>query len=237
MAVTPEQLEAHIVSLRQRGYSGATFTDAVTGPRDGRKVAITFDDAFRSVYELAFPVMSRLGVPGTVFVPTELIGGDEPMSWPGIEEWVGGPHESELVGMSWEQVAELAAAGWEIGSHTRSHPWLTDLDDERLASELEGSRSELERRLGRDCTSLAYPYGIVDDRVEEAARAAGYLAAADLSWLPHVSGTPLRWPREGIYIYDDLRKFRRKVSPFLRRARSIPLFPLLYRVRSRLRSR
>ena len=135
---------------------------------------MTFDDAFLSVYEQAYPIMARLGLPGTVFVPTSLIGTGEPMAWPGIDEWLGGPYESELVGMSWQQATELADDGWEVGSHTRTHPHLTQVHGENLAQELQGSREDLEQRLSRPCPSLAYPYGDVDERVVEAAAQAGY---------------------------------------------------------------
>ena len=49
------------------------------------------------------------------------------MTWPGIDHWIGGPHETELVPMSWEELATLAAAGWEVGAHTRTHPHMTQL--------------------------------------------------------------------------------------------------------------
>ena len=93
-------------------------------------LAVTFDDAYRSVIELAFPILSRLGLVGTVFVPTRFAGGEEPMSWPGIDQWVGGPHERELVPMSWEELGRLAEAGWEIGSPHVSHPRLTQVADD-----------------------------------------------------------------------------------------------------------
>ena len=148
---------------------------------------------YRSVFEQAFPVLRRLGVPGTVFAPTDFIGRPEPMSWPGIDRWLSGPHEHELACMDADQLRELADAGWEIGSHTRSHPRLTSLSD-GLGPELAGSRARIEELVGAPCQSLAYPYGDADDRVAAAAAEAGYLAAATLvPFEPRPE--PLLWPR------------------------------------------
>ncbi len=236
LSISPDLLERQIGLLLSRGYEATTFSRAVSAPPARRTLAVTFDDAFLSVYELALPIMSRLGVPGTVFVPTGLIGTGEPMAWPGIDEWLGGPYERELVGMSWDQVGELADRGWEVGSHSRSHPRLTTVEGEVLRYELEGSRTDLEGRLGRASASLAYPYGDVDERVLDAARGAGYSTAAGLPGRfepPH----PLRWPRAGIYWYDDMRKFRRKVSLPRRAARASRLWPRVEGLRHKLRRR
>ena len=170
LAIRPMQLEGQLTALLEHGYRGVTFHQAVHAPPSSKVVAVTFDDAYRSVIELGLPVLSRLGLPGTVFVPTGFAGSAEPMSWPGIDAWLGGPHEAELTAMSWSELATLKAAGWEIGSHTRTHPRLVDLDDADLADELVRSRVECESRLGVPCRSLAYPYGSVDDRVVEGCR-------------------------------------------------------------------
>ena len=216
LAVTPGQLDSQILYLSRRGYRGVTFSEALQTPGRGRRVAVTFDDGCRSVTELARPILERHGMVGTVFVPTDHIGTEKPMSWPGVDRWIGGPHERELTPMSWEEAGELAAAGWEIGSHTRSHPQLTKLSDERLREELEGSRAECERRLGRPCETLAFPYGDVDERVMEAAMAAGYGAAAAVAATPEAP-SPYRWPRVGVYRVDGERSFRLKVSRPVRR--------------------
>ena len=236
LSITPELLERQLSELVERGYRGATFHQAVTAPPATRTLAVTFDDAYRSVFELAFPILSRLGLPATVFVPTALIGSEGPMSWPGIDEWLGGPYEHELVGMSWSELEQLVSSGWEAGSHTRSHPRLTTVAQERLEFELRGSREDCEQRLGGPCRSVAYPYGDVDDRVVEAARHAGYEAGAGLPGRVE-RARPLCWPREGVYWYDQMKKFRRKTSPFLRKLRGTPAWPAAEAVRRRLRGR
>ena len=215
LSTTPSLFERHLELLLRRGYRPETFTAAVKGAGAKRRFAVTFDDAYRSVIDLARPIMDRLGVPGTVFVPTDWVGRDEPMRWDGIDQWLGGPHEDELHCMNRAQLDELAAAGWEIGSHTCSHPRLTTVDDEQLARELRESKEAL----GPDCRSIAYPYGDVDARVIEAARDAGYETAASLPKKGFGSKHPLDWPRVGVYHVDDLRRFKLKVSRLTRLVR------------------
>jgi peptidoglycan/xylan/chitin deacetylase (PgdA/CDA1 family) len=229
LAVTRDELRRQLRHLVGRGYRGATVSDALRAGTADRVVAVTFDDGYLSVLDAAFPILSELGLPGTVFVATDHVGADGPMSWPGIEEWLGGPHEHELRPLSWEQLALLAGAGWEIGSHTRSHPRLSRIEDDRLRDELAGSRSVIERRLGRACPTLAYPYGDHDGRVEEAAAAAGYTWACALPDRTLPPG-PMRLDRVGLYRDEPQLRFRAKVSPLVRRLRATGRFEPLVRV-------
>ena len=234
-AVRPDQLGSQLRGMVDRGYRGATFTDALTAPASAKTLVVTFDDAHRSVLELAHPIMSELGIPGTVFAPTDFVSAGRPMAWQGIDGWIGGPHEHELACMSWDELRTLADDGWEIGSHTRSHPHLTRLDDARLEAELAGSRELLEDRLGRECSSLAYPYGECDERVVRAARAAGYRVAATV---PPDYGVPLplQWPRIDIAQRDTALRFRMRVSPLMRRLALSPTGrPLLAAARASTR--
>jgi heparosan-N-sulfate-glucuronate 5-epimerase len=217
LAITPERLREQLEFLVRHGFQGATFSQIVAGEAPAKAVAITFDDAFRSVFDHALSALSEFGLPGTVFVPTSLVGLAGPMRWPGIDKWEGGPYEDELRCMSWDELRQLRDAGWEIASHTLSHAYLPDLTDAELHTELAESRETCSRELGEPCRSLAYPYGAVDDRVARAARAAGYAGAAALRPGP---ADPLRWPRFGIYPVDGPTRFRLKVSPLVRAARN-----------------
>lgn len=145
------------------------------------------------------------------------------MSWPGIEQWVGGPHERELRPMGWPELGELAQAGWEIGSHSVTHPKLTRIGPEALAGELRESRAEIERRLGGRCDTLAYPFGDVNAAVIEAAAQAGYAAAGSVSSLRAVS--PLDWPRVGVWREDSAWRFRLKTAASVRRRRTSDAAP------------
>jgi peptidoglycan/xylan/chitin deacetylase (PgdA/CDA1 family) len=217
LAVSPDQLERQLGLLIRRGYRGETFERAVTAASASRTLAVTFDDGYRSVFSHARPILDRLGLPGTVFVPTDLVGRDAPLSWPGIDHWIGGPHEDELLGMSWDELAALRASGWEIGSHTCSHPRLSRLDDAELRRELQASRRVCEARLGA-CHSLALPYGDGDARLLPAAAAAGYAAVAGL---PSGRAASFGWPRVGVYPADGPGRFRVKIARPVRAAGAV----------------
>jgi peptidoglycan/xylan/chitin deacetylase (PgdA/CDA1 family) len=234
LSTTPERFERQLRSLVRKGYRGVTFTEAVTTPTNDRLLSVTFDDAYRSVFELALPILDRLGIPATLYAPTDFMASEGPLRWPGIDQWLEGPYADELTPMNWDQLRELADRGWEIGSHTCSHPHLTRLDDARLMAELTRSKWACEERLERPCRSIAYPYGDVDARVVAATREAGYEAAAALPRRLDLRG-PLEWPRVGVYHGDDDRRFALKTSELLTRLRRSPAWALLDGARRRLR--
>jgi peptidoglycan/xylan/chitin deacetylase (PgdA/CDA1 family) len=109
-------------------------------------------------------VLADLGIHATVFVVSDAVGRD-PWWWSGADTVVT---EGEL--------RDIVAAGHRIGSHTRTHASLPDLDDAPLRDELAGSRARLEELTGQTVDLLAYPSVHHDARVRAAAGAAGYRA-------------------------------------------------------------
>jgi peptidoglycan/xylan/chitin deacetylase (PgdA/CDA1 family) len=221
LAVRPDAFEEQLELLLARGYASTTFSMAARGDGPDRALVVTFDDAFRSVLDLAAPVMDRLGVVGTVFVPTAYPDSGAPMAWEGLHSWMGGPHAHELACLGWDELRALRGLGWEIASHTHSHPFLTGLADDDLLTELYLSREICERELGEPCDSIAYPYGDTDARVILAAEAAGYRHAAALDTRLR-TGNPLREPRIGVYRNDDARRFTLKTARPIRAVRASP---------------
>jgi peptidoglycan/xylan/chitin deacetylase (PgdA/CDA1 family) len=104
-----------------------------------------------------------------------------------LAERLGG--DAPGAGLRESQVAELAAAGFEIGFHTRDHNPLPALSDDQLATAMAEGRAELAAVRGTDLTAIAYPHGKADSRVAEAARAAGFLIGFTTSAGPIVSDT------------------------------------------------
>jgi peptidoglycan/xylan/chitin deacetylase (PgdA/CDA1 family) len=217
LAVTPGRLREHLEMLVRHGYVGATFADVIRGGVSAKTVAVTFDDGFQSVIKHAFPVMSELGLPGTIFVPAGLMGLGAPMRWSGIDKWLDTEWENELMPATWDELRQLQDAGWEIASHTWSHARLPQLSDDALATELSSSRDRISQEMGGPCETLAYPYGDYDDRVRELARETGYAGAASMHPGPE---SPYCWPRIGIYSIDEGVRYRLKASSAVRRLRS-----------------
>ena len=84
--------------------------------------------------------------------------------------------------MTFEELAELAADGHEIGSHSMTHCLMPECDDLTLTYEIAESRSVLQTRLGQPIDSFCYPNGNSDARTAEAVAKAGYLRAVTTSW-------------------------------------------------------
>jgi peptidoglycan/xylan/chitin deacetylase (PgdA/CDA1 family) len=230
LAVTEDELAEHLMVLRKRGYEGLTFAESERLRRAGqlprRAVVITFDDGYASVLR-ARPVLKAAGYAATVFVVTAFVERRAPLTWHGMADAPVG----ELTPLGWEEIESLAAAGWEIGSHTTSHALLTHVDDADLQRELVESREAIAGRLG-SCESLAYPYGIADDRVARAAAAAGYNAACVLVH-SHRVDEPHRRPRVHIARGDSRLRLALKFSPRYARLRRTRLAELSDAIRIR----
>ncbi len=217
--MTPERLHEQVRAFLRRGFEPLTLADAARRRR-GRRLAVTFDDAFKSVPELALPVLAELDVPATVFVPTANMDDGAMRNWPEVERWRGTRWERELAGAGWSEVRRLAEAGWEIGSHTRTHPHLVALDDDSLRHELFRSREECAAGSGAPCRAVAYPFGEADARVARMASSVGYeIGAALADRIPAPTDghpNPMRLPRLGIHQQDGPARLRLKSEVFLR---------------------
>ena len=227
LAMRPETFRAQLHRLAERGFRGVTFTAAATGAVEGRVVAITFDDGFRSVAEPAAGYLDELGWPATVFAVTSAATSGEPMRWLVSDE--GDARDSDLLPMGWDELRDLGCRGWEIGSHTVTHRLLSRLDDSELNEELRASRRETAERIGA-CTSISYPWGEIDERVVAAARAAGYVAGSGLAgrfrW-----NDPLTVPRVAVAGSDEGSRFALKTSTFFWGVRRTPVWTGLDRLR------
>ncbi|MCK4826962.1 polysaccharide deacetylase family protein, partial [bacterium] len=125
-------------------------------------------DAFVSFRDNALPILQKYRLPAAVSVPTGNLG--KPPNW-ALE---GDCHDADEIVMNEEQLVELDKTGYEILSHTVSHPYLTRIDDVKLESELERSKQTLERIVGRDIIGISYPHGAHNDKVCKAAERLGY---------------------------------------------------------------
>jgi peptidoglycan/xylan/chitin deacetylase (PgdA/CDA1 family) len=214
LAIPERVLARQLGLLAGRGYVGLTLSEAERRRADGslppRSVVVTFDDGYASTLR-ALPVLAEAGFPGTVFVVTRFVESGETLAWHGIDGELTEATEPELRPLRWSELEALSEVGWEVGSHSVTHPLLTVVEDFRLRSELEGSRAAVVRRLGR-CDSVSYPYGLADERVAAAADRAGYSVGCTLTMV-HVADERLRRPRVNLASADTGLRLRLQVAP------------------------
>lgn len=160
-----DQLDAHIAELKAGGYAVLPLPRVVEALRTGaplpdKAVAITVDDAWRSVWTNAWPRFKAAGFPFTLFVVT-----DE-------TDRGGGEY------MGWDQIRELAASGLvTIGSQGAGHPHMPALAKAAVADDLGRARARFEAELGGAPTLFAWPFGEMSREAAEAVREAGFDAA------------------------------------------------------------
>ena len=229
--VTYSQFEAHLKAVRDN-YRVMTVEQAVReilteGRLKDNTVAITFDDGYRSNYEVVYPLLKKYDIPVTIYLLLDWVDGKMSLWWDDFADIVqsadldrvepetirtmfgedlrlplgkidndyrnrlhfyeavsialmqlpddqrpekiealkkiilpnGEYLRRELQPMTWEQIKDMADNGIEFGAHTCSHVNLSHADPETAAREIETSKKELERRLGREIRGFAYPYG------------------------------------------------------------------------------
>lgn len=173
--------------LAENGYEAVTLSQAydymrgMKKPTPGKKVvALTFDDGYASFYTKAVPLLRRYGFVATVCVITDQIGKKNHVTW--------------------KQLEELVALGFEVASHTKSHPDLTRLGRKALVAEVAESKRILEKRLKVPVRFFCYPAGRYNTIVIKAARDAGYIGALTTrSGLVFPGSDSYQWPRLRIY--------------------------------------
>ena len=162
--VSESEFESQMSWLHRQGYNGVTLDQVFAAWNDGEPIArdpvvISFDDGLRSQYVGARPMLDRLGWPGVLNLEIAHLDSGE---------------------LTFEQVAELVDSGWELDSHTFTHPDLTEAGVD-LAREIADSRAYLQDRFGVPVDFFCYPSGAYDAGVVRAVRRAGYLGATTTS--------------------------------------------------------
>jgi peptidoglycan/xylan/chitin deacetylase (PgdA/CDA1 family) len=177
--ITPAAFEAEMKELKDRGITVIGMQDLLAWKRGEKNIpprcaVITFDDGWKSQYEVGWPIMKKYGYPFTLFIYTE---------------GVKGMHYGGGAAMSWEMLAELRDAGVDIQAHSATHQDLRkpydklqkkrlnpDEYQQFLNREVIESKQLLESKLGIKVNCFAVPFGYINDQVREFIKKAGYEA-------------------------------------------------------------
>jgi peptidoglycan/xylan/chitin deacetylase (PgdA/CDA1 family) len=186
-----------VVSLRR-------FLDAVTEHRQlpRKSVVLTFDDGYKSFQQYAAPVLKELGFTATLFVYLDYVGAGRNA-------------------LSWQDLKDLAADGFDVQAHSKTHADLRRAANEpeaqyirRMQSELGQPLSRLRQQIG-SADALAYPYGYWDDHLLRQVREHGYAAAFTVRRQTNPTFVmPLRINRSQIYGDMTLEEFIRNLNVF-----------------------
>ncbi|HJW38021.1 MAG TPA: polysaccharide deacetylase family protein [Candidatus Udaeobacter sp.] len=200
--ITPAAFEAQMKELKDRGITVISMQDLLAWKRGEKNIpprcaVITFDDGYKSQYEVAWPILKKYGYPFTMFIYTEGVRGGS----------LGGGGA-----ITWEQLADMRDNGVDIEAHSATHQDLREGHTITLASpggkktrtkltgpqyeewmhnEVVGSKQLLEQRLGIKVNCFAVPFGNYNEHVKEIARNAGYEAMFTVYGQPITFTSPL----------------------------------------------
>jgi peptidoglycan/xylan/chitin deacetylase (PgdA/CDA1 family) len=200
--ITPAAFEAQMKELKDRGITVISMQDLLAWKRGEKNIpprcaVITFDDGYKSQYEVAWPILKKYGYPFTMFIYTEGVRGGS----------LGGGGA-----ITWEQLADMRDNGVDIEAHSATHQDLREGHTITLASpggkktrtkltgpqyeqwmqnEVVGSKQLLEQRLGIKVNCFAVPFGNYNEHVKEIARNAGYEAMFTVYGQPITFTSPM----------------------------------------------
>jgi peptidoglycan/xylan/chitin deacetylase (PgdA/CDA1 family) len=200
--ITPAAFEAQMKDLKDHGITVIPMQDLLAWKRGEKNIpphsaVVTFDDGWKSQYEVAWPIMKKYGYPFTMFIYTEGVRGGS----------LGGGEA-----ITWEQLADMRDNGIDIQAHSATHQdlreghqvmvidangkrskkKLTGADYEKwIQNEVVGCKELLEQRLGIKVNCFAVPFGNYNEHVKELARNAGYEAMFTVYGQPITFTSPL----------------------------------------------
>lgn len=173
MNLTPKKFAAQIKWLKDNGFTIIPLKEAAAyllGKRatlPAKPVVITADDGWKSVYQYMYPIVRKYQIPVTLFIYPQTIS------------------EGKNA-MTWDELKELQHTGlFDIQSHTYWHPNFKKEKrklspaayEQFVKKQLLDSKILLEKKLGTNVIYLAWPFGIYDRHLEQAASQAGYVMA------------------------------------------------------------
>lgn len=209
--LSPSRFARQMEFLAQSGYQTISFRElfqkSFSNPNQ-KKIILTFDDAYQSIYQYAFPILKKYQFTASLFIISDFVGD--------YNQWDVHPGWRKFRHLDWDEINVLNRAGWEIGSHSATHPDLRKCSDNRLQDELESSRFEIKKHTGQVSPIFAYPFGRYNDRIIEFVKKSDYQGACTMHYhSPGLTIDPFQLPRQGIYLWDSLLDFQAKLNPGL----------------------
>jgi peptidoglycan/xylan/chitin deacetylase (PgdA/CDA1 family) len=154
--------------LKEQDWRGLNVSEALRYPSEP-SVCITFDDGCETDLIAAAPVLREFGFNATFYLTTGFLG------TPGY--------------LNAGQVRDLDAQGFEIGCHSMTHPYLSDLAEPELKREIVDAKLQIEQIVGHPIEHFSCPGGRYDQRTLQIAREAGFATVANSQYYANSSTT------------------------------------------------
>jgi peptidoglycan/xylan/chitin deacetylase (PgdA/CDA1 family) len=199
--ITPAAFEAQMKQLKDAGITVIPMQDLLAWKKGEKNIpprcaVVSFDDGWKSQYEVGWPIMKKYGYPFTMFIYTEGVRGGS----------LGGGEA-----ITWEQLADMRDNGVDIEGHSATHQDLREGHtitliaggkrtrtkvtgpqyEQWMQNEVVGSKQLLEQRLGIKVNCFAVPFGNYNEHVKEIARNSGYEAMFTVYGQPITFTSPM----------------------------------------------
>ncbi len=164
-SISSDTFEKQITYLLKNNFTILPLTDLVKYLNNEKEIKkntvfLTVDDAFRSFYKYAFPILKKFDIPFSIFVSTKYISNQKNSDY-----------------MSWEMLKEISDNNGLILNHTKDHNSLLNISDKKIINEIESNYSQIQRNIGKQPKIFSYPYGESSTKVENIVKSLGYAIA------------------------------------------------------------
>ncbi|MFA5216058.1 tetratricopeptide repeat protein [Sulfuricurvum sp.] len=163
--VSTSEFESQMDELVKNGYHSITMDTIGKAIKEGKPlpekpVAITFDDGCRNLYTQAFPILKKKGLNAEIYVVTDSIGNNDAERKSSTTAKLGENGENSFTDyLTWPEIKEMSDAGWGIGSHSRAHTDMNEINASARFHELLYSKLAILANTQLNVTSFSYPYG------------------------------------------------------------------------------
>lgn len=178
--VSQKLFARQVAELKAEGFQTVEFSRVKSSEAVPGRVFLTFDDGFADVFENALPTLREHGFCAIQFLVADLLGK--------TSEWQKASGEFPGRLMDEAQIKDWLAAGQEIGSHTMTHPRLTEISASQAREEIFGSKKKLEHTFGRAVEHFCYPYGDWNPAIRDIVQEAGYKSACTTKFGVNTAG-------------------------------------------------
>lgn len=164
LSVAPENFSKQMEYIKENGYAVITLDELVKGIQSKKRfkrneVVITLDDGYQDNFKYAYPVLKKFSFPAIIFLVTDYIGNKKGF-------------------LNWDEVRIMSKNNISFGGHTKTHFYLGDVLDDKVAWEqIAGPKKAIEQEIRAPVDYFCYPVGGFNERIKEIVKEAGYKGA------------------------------------------------------------